>query len=297
MRKQFVKTIENIILKNKKIFIILGDIGVFGFRKIFKNKPNQILNIGILEQSTISFASGLAKIGFIPVVHTIATFLIERAFEQIKIDFGYQKLPGNLVSIGASYDYAAMGCTHHCPADVNLMKNIPNTEIIVPGTSEEFNILFKSNYMNKKLTYFRLSEYENNVSFKVKFAKANVIKKGKKATIIAVGPVLNLLSKITDKYDVNLIYYTTIAPFDYKTLDKIIKKKEKILIIEPFYQGSILTEIFKIKNNNFCKIDTISVPLNFIHNYGTKENIDKSIGFNEKNIEKKIKELIYDKAK
>ena len=36
MRKQLVKTIESLIKRNSKMFIILGDIGVFGFRKIFK---------------------------------------------------------------------------------------------------------------------------------------------------------------------------------------------------------------------------------------------------------------------
>ena len=290
MRKQLVKTIEN-----KKLFLILGDIGVFGFRKIFKDRPKQIINIGILEQSTISFASGLAKIGMVPVVHTIATFLIERAFEQIKIDFGYQKLSGNLISIGASYDYAAMGCTHHCPADVNLLKNIPNTEIIIPGTSDEFNSLFMSNSMNKKLSYFRLSEHENEVSYKVKFGKAKILKRGRKATIICVGPVLNLTLKATKHFDVNLIYYTTVSPFDYETLRKIIKKREKLLIIEPFYQGSVLQEILKIKGNYFFKIDNISVPLNFIHNYGSKDEIDKSIGFNEENIKTKLKKLINEK--
>jgi transketolase len=156
MRKQFVNTIKEIIKKNKKLFIVLCDIGVFGFREIFQKFNKQIINIGILEQSTISFSAGLSKCGFIPVVHTIAPFLVERALEQIKIDYGYQKLRGNLVSVGGSYDYSSLGCTHHCPGDINILKSIPEIEIIVPGCSREFDKLFKLLYSNKKLTYFRL---------------------------------------------------------------------------------------------------------------------------------------------
>ena len=128
MRKQFVKTVEDILDKDKKLIVLLGDIGVFGFRNSFEKYPERVYNIGILEQSTIGMAAGLAMHNFIPVIHTIAPFIVERSFEQIKNDFGYQQLGGNFVSVGNSYDYAALGCTHHCPADVGILKNIPEKE-------------------------------------------------------------------------------------------------------------------------------------------------------------------------
>ena len=64
--------------------------------------------------------------------------MVDRAFEQLKLDFGYQKLNGNFISVGGSYDYAALGCSHHCPEDINLMKNIPITV-------EEIESLMKRN--------------------------------------------------------------------------------------------------------------------------------------------------------
>jgi deoxyxylulose-5-phosphate synthase len=150
MRKQFVETVENLFSKNQNLVLLLGDISVHGFRLSFENYKSQIYNIGILEQSTIGLAAGLAKTNLIPIVHTIAPFLIERSYEQLKIDFGYQKLGGNFVSVGASYDYAALGCTHHCPADVSSLLNIPNFEIAVPGNANEFDSLFdeRSPYRN-----------------------------------------------------------------------------------------------------------------------------------------------------
>ena len=98
-----------------------------------KKHPLRAHNIGILEQSTIGLAAGLSLAGHFPIVHTIAPFLVERAYEQIKIDLGYQQLGSNLVSVGGSYDYAGLGCTHHCPADVGILNKIPGIEIIVPG--------------------------------------------------------------------------------------------------------------------------------------------------------------------
>ena len=190
MRKQLINTVESILEVNQKATLLLGDIGVFGFRNSFKNHPARVYNIGILEQSTISLASGMAITGLIPIVHTIAPFLVERAFEQLKLDFGYQNLGGNFISVGASYDYAALGPTHHCPRDIQLLLTIPNMEIIVPGTSKEFHKLFMESYDNKNPTYFRLSEYENEESYDVNFGKGVLVKKGKNATIICFGNTL-----------------------------------------------------------------------------------------------------------
>jgi transketolase len=291
MRKQFAKTTEELVKKNKKLILLLGDISVFNFRHLLKKYPLRAINIGILEQATISFAAGLSKIGFTPIVHTIAPFIAARAFEQLKIDFGYQKLAGNFITIGSSYDYAALGCTHHAPEDVNLMKNIPGMQIIVPGCSDEFDQLFKQSFNNNSANYYRLSECENKKNYSVKFGKANILQTGDKATIITFGPVLNYIEEFIGKYDVNLLYYTTIRPFDKKIFKKINKKSGKFLIIEPFYSGTVHTEIHQALKKK-CLIESISIPYKFLNKYGSRNDHDISLGFTSKNIEKKIKKLI-----
>ena len=218
MRKQLVKTVESLLVKDEKLVVLLGDIGVFGFRKAFETFPTRVYNIGILEQSTIGMAAGLSMTGLIPLVHTIAPFLVERCTEQLKDDFGYQKLGGNFVSVGASYDYASLGGTHHCPGDVGILKNIPGMEIVVPGTASEFDQLFSQSYADGKPTYYRLSERENIESYDVEFGKANIIKKGDKATVIAVGPPLKPVLEACKDEDVTILYYTTVAPFDANVL-------------------------------------------------------------------------------
>jgi transketolase len=292
MRNQFTKTVTKLFNKDKKIFLILGDIGVFGFQNLLKKKPLRALNIGILEQATISFAAGLSKIGFVPIVHTIATFMVDRAFEQLKLDFGYQKLNGNFISVGGSYDYAALGCSHHCPEDINLMKNIPTMQIVVPGNSIEFNQLFNQSYKKKLPKYFRLSSEENKLNLNVKFGKANILNQGKKVTVIAIGPVLNFIYEECIKMNLNLIYYTTIRPFDYNVLKKIKNKTEKIIIIEPFYEGSITNNVINFFSKKRLQIESISIPYNFLTNYGSKQEHDEKLGFNKKNFIIKVKNLI-----
>jgi len=269
MRKQFVKTVEKILTINKKVVLLLGDISVFGFRDSFKNHPSRVYNIGILEQTTVSVAAGLNMAGLIPVVHTIAPFITERCVEQIKNDFGYQKLGGNIVSIGASYDYASLGCTHHCPADVPILKNIPDVQIVVPGSSEEFDTLFNQSFDNNKITYFRLNEKENENKIPiVQFGMANVIKNGTLGTIIVVGPLLDKVIKAAKNLDVTIIYLTTLRPFDTETIKRNLVG-DKILICEPYYSGAITEDVIQA-----C---TRAVKIEFLGVLGTGSDLSSDI--------------------
>ena len=291
MRKQFVKTVESILGQDEKAILLLGDIGVFGFKKAFETFPDRVFNIGILEQSTVGLAAGLSMQGFVPVVHTIAPFLIERSLEQLKNDFCYQNLGGNFVSVGASYDYATLGCTHHCPGDVGMLKNIPGMEIVLPGNAEEFDKLFRQSYANGKPTYFRLSEKQNSKNYEVKFGKAEIVKKGKLATIIAVGPMLELAMMASEGLDVTILYYTTVIPFDKKTL-KENSESGKILLCEPYYAGALLPEILETLSSKPISIESVGVPSRMMTNYGTACEHDEAIGFTYKNIREKLLKLI-----
>ncbi len=293
MRKQFVTTVEQILDNNDKSVLLLGDIGVFGFRNSFKKHPSRVYNIGILEQSTIGVAAGLAKVGMIPVVHTIAPFLVERAYEQLKIDFGYQGLNGNFVSVGASYDYASLGPTHHCPADASVLKNIPNMQVVIPGNSSELNTLFNQAYNNGLPTYYRLSEHENKTQVDVVIDAANVIKVGTEATIICVGNMLDPVIEAVKYFDVTILYYTTVSPFDTDTLSRYFN--ENIIVCEPYYVGALNYEINEEFINKKHRILNIGVPHRFLTNYGTKEEHDYDLGLDMMSIRSRIKQFIWSK--
>ena len=291
MRKQFVQTVEKLLSEDERIVLLLGDIGVFGFRNSFQKHPKRVYNIGILEQSTVSLAAGMSMTGLIPVVHTITPFVVERCVEQLKNDFCYQKLGGNFISVGGSYDYAALGCTHHCPADVGILRNLPGMEIVVPGTAEEFDLLFQQGYANNRPTYYRLSERENPYGFDVTFGKAIVVQEGSCATVVAVGPALKPVLEAVKGLDVTVLYYSCVAPFDQATL-KNYCTSEKVLVCEPYYSGNLTSDIIRAMWPVKILVDCMGVPLEFLCNYGSAEEHDESIGFTSFNIRKRLEDLI-----
>lgn len=278
MRKQFFATLLNLFPEDERLFLLLGDIGVHGFRSLLTDFPKRALNIGILEQSMIGVAAGLAGEGFIPIVHTIAPFMIERAYEQIKIDLAYQGLGANLVSVGASYDYAGLGCTHHCPADVSLMYNIPGARIILPGSAEEFDLAFRSFY-SSGLNYFRVSEEgHQNRSYGMGFVNIQENSSTSNATVF-VGPSARF-------YDVNSItssqsiwYLNYIDAAINLTLPKGIKVCK---IIEDFYSGPV-EDLIK-KWNPSVVVETLSPERKFLDTYGTRGGAYENVGLSQMHV-------------
>ena len=124
MRRAFGKFINELAKKDKKIILIVGDIGYGIFDDFRKNHPKRFFNLGICEQSIISAASGVALEGLKPWVYTITPFLIERPFEQIKLDINQQKVNVKLVGYA---DYPTLGPTHselNAKKMMSLFKNI-----------------------------------------------------------------------------------------------------------------------------------------------------------------------------
>ena len=159
-------------------------------------------------------------------------------------------------------------------------------QILTPGTSAEFNSLMLSTYNNGSPTYTRLSEYENTESYDVEFGKAHVIKQGREATVICFGNMLSTVVKACENLDVTILYYTTVIPFDIDTL--INNFNERLIICEPFYQGSINHEITNGLQKYKYNIHNIGIPRKFLLNYGTKEQHDNKLGLNVEGVKNKI---------
>ena len=291
MRKEFVKVMADELSENPNCTLILGDIGVFGHRESFTLYPERVMNIGILEQSMVSFAAGMAVAGMTPTIHTIAPFLVERAFEQIKIDFGYQKIGGNFVSVGASIDYAALGATHHCPGDVALLLNIPEAEIYIPGTAQEFSLLFKKACRNERISYFRLSESVNVTSIEPTFQRGKLLKFGKSLTVLVIGPMLDIVMEASIGLDITILYYNTVSPFDAELILSNVDSG-KLLIIEPFYEGTLVPVIQNYFRNSAIVIRTKGIPKKFVTQYGNMKEHFQSMGLNPEGIRYEMEKFI-----
>ena len=267
MRQAFADTMYEIGLEDERLVVLVGDISHNVLQPFAQACPGRYYNVGIMEPTIVGMAAGLAISGLKPVVHTIAPFLIERSFEQIKLDFGYQELNGTFISVGGAFDYSGLGCSHHTYADCALMKSIPKSVVICPASRSEFKQLFVQAH-GKHLAYFRLSEKHGSSLGEVELGKAVRVKVGDLVTIVAVGPQLKTALD-ANILGAEIIYVHTLKPLDIGCIGRSVSKTGRCVVLEEHSEvGSVADEIRRAG----CLVENICIPDEFQRGYGTRQD-------------------------
>ncbi len=286
-----IRSVGDMIEREADTCLLLVDIGVWALRNVISKYSDRVLNAGIYEDGLISIAAGMSMQSIIPTVYGISPFIVERALEQIKLDFAYQKVGGNFITTGASYDFSTLGYSHYCPEDLSILGSIPGVEFVAPGSPEEFSKLFKELHRDDKPTYFRCSDHCNSETFDVRFGKANVIREGKEGTVIAVSTTMDIVMEACKDKDVTILYYTTLLPFDRETLGAHYNNG-KVMVVHPFLEGSLHYDIIKSFEGKMCSITEVGVKKDIFRNYGTKQDNDVYTGLTVENVRVKMEKMI-----
>jgi transketolase len=291
MRAQAADTVCELFAADERVAVVLAEISVERFQPAFRHDPRRALNVGIMEQTMVGVAAGFALEGFHPVVHTITPFVAERALEQLKLDFANQELGGLVITVGASYDYAAEGTTHHAPGDVQALLTIPGVEVLVPGAAAEVDALIRGTYANGRITYLRTQTAGNDRPRPVEHGRLHVERRGGAATVIAIGPMLDRTLAAVDGLDVTVLYATTLAPFDADTLARELAG-ETVVVVEPFHAGTMAATVSEALDGRAVALHAVGVPRAVIRSYGTAEEIDADLGLDARGLREQLARLV-----
>ena len=158
MRKPFLETLTELAEKDKRVVLIIGDVG-FSFIELYKEKfPNQFLNTGACEQSMMGIAAGMANVGFRPYVYTMKNFILLRPHEQVRNDIGFANANVKVFGVGGSEAYRFLGASHNLfpGEEEDILKHIPNLNCYFPKTEEETKEMMQQEYERKGPAYFSI---------------------------------------------------------------------------------------------------------------------------------------------
>lgn len=129
--------------KDKRIRLIVGDLGYKLFDQHRQDYPDRFLNTGAAEMSMMGIAVGMAQEGLKPFVYSITTFLLYRPFETIRNYVDHERAPVRLVGSGRDDSYKHDGFSHHCYDAPKVLELFPNIESLWPDTKEQIPDLVK----------------------------------------------------------------------------------------------------------------------------------------------------------
>lgn len=275
MRDRFARVTSALLDEDPRVAVVLAEIGVAAFSRAMRRHPDRVINVGIREQLMISVASGLALAGLRPIAHSYAPFLVERPFEQVKLDLSHQGVGAVLVSIGASYDSPEAGRTHQAPEDVALLSTLPDWRIQIPGHADEAEVLLRDAVSGDGNVYLRLAAQVNATPMPIAADRSHIVRRGSRATVIAVGPMLDRTLEATADLDLTVIYAATVRPFDVDTLRAEVHAPA-VVLVEPYLQGTSALWISEALRDVPHRLLSIGVRRMEHRHYGTPEQHDEA---------------------
>ncbi|MFJ5303509.1 transketolase family protein [Streptomyces sp. NPDC088350] len=240
MRDRFAPVVSRLLDEEPRLAVVLAEIGRDGFAEAQVRHPDRVINVGIREQLLVGAGAGLALTGMRPIVHTFAGFLVERPFEQLKLDLGHQDVGAVLVSAAASFDWPAGGFTHMAPGDVALLDTLDGWTVHVPGHPDEAETLLRHAVAaGDDKVYVRLSVQSNTEALPVDGEHFLTVREGRAGVVVAVGPMLDAVLAATENLDITVLYASTVRPFDATALRRATRTAgTDVALVEPYLAGT-----------------------------------------------------------
>jgi transketolase len=294
MRERFIATASELLDHDPHLAVVLADISADQFGRAAARHPGRVINVGIREQLLIGVAGGLALAGLRPIAHTFPSFLIERPFEQVKLDLGHQDAGAVLVSSGASYDMSSMGRTHQAPGDVALLDTLDGWTIHVPGHPDEAEVLLRHASAGNGRVYLRLSGESNPEPRAVTPGRFEVVRSGQAGTVIAVGPMLQPVLNAVKDLDVTVLYAVTVRPFDAVTLRQAVgaSASTDVVLAEPYLAGTSNREVDEALLDVPHRVLGLGVGRAELRRYGTPADHAAAHGLDATSLRRRISAVL-----
>jgi len=273
-RDRFYRIVPQLLAEHPDTALVLAQIGL-GYLDPVASEPvrDRIVNVGIREQLMVGVAGGLALTGIRPIVHSFAAFLLERPFEQVKLDLGHQGSGAVLVSAGGSYNWPGGGETHFGHRDVALLDTLDGWTVQVPGHPDEAETLLRQAIAGQGRSYLRLDGASNEQARDVSDGRLQVLRRGSAASVVAVGPMADRVLAATEGLDVTVLYAATVRPFDAQTLRATLAEPD-VVLVEPYLRGTSVAEVSRALTDRRHRVLGLGVGQRELRRYGTVEQHD-----------------------
>ncbi len=241
MRTAFIETLFELALHDKRINLIVGDLGFGVVTRFMEELPKQFVNAGVAEQNMTGLATGMALSGKIVFTYSIANFPVIRCLEQIRNDVCYHNVNVKIVAVGGGMAYGSLGMTHHATEDLAIMRTLPNMIVVAPNDPIEVRHAVRAIVACDGPCYLRLGRTGEPILHTsepvFELGKAITLRTGNDITLIATGGLLqetviasDMLSKLG--IQARILSMHTLKPLDTGTILAAASETVAIFTIE-----------------------------------------------------------------
>ncbi|MET7418853.1 transketolase C-terminal domain-containing protein [Dactylosporangium sp. NPDC005555] len=191
-RTAYRDALMDLAASDPRVICLDSDTG--GLEDTFAERfPDRYINVGIAEANLMTVAAGLARRGFIPYVHTMATFATMRAAEFLKVDVVGNRLPVRVIATHGGLSAAHFGTTHFALEDLAVARALADLAVVVPGDGRQIAAATRQLHELPGPVYLRLGRSATPVppgpAPEFRLGEARTLREGTDVTIVATGPM------------------------------------------------------------------------------------------------------------
>lgn len=280
MRKEFINSLIEYSKANETPYLLTGDLGYSVLEPYQELYPEKFINVGIMEQSMMSIAAGLASQGNKVFAYSISNFATFRALEQLRLDIAFHKLDVCVVGVGTGFQYGAAGYSHWALEDLAIVSSLEKFKIFCPSDSKSTYNAVLSFLQNGGPTYLRLGKSSLNLTdrFESTYLIPNVriFGAGNKFILSHGALVQEIIQHRSFNPSIfSLVVFDEIGPMLSEEFKSLIKGSRWIKVIEDVvFSGSLGSRVCR-----FLAENNLNVSFKWI---GVKGTTLKSAGGSEK---------------
>ncbi|MBR4462240.1 MAG: transketolase family protein [Erysipelotrichaceae bacterium] len=261
-RNAYGEKLAQLVQENENIVVLDADL-TKSTKTVEAKKvcPERHFNAGIAECNMMGMAAGLAASGKTVFASSFAIFATGRAFEIIRNSICYPHLNVKVCATHAGLSVGEDGASHQSIEDVALMRVLPNMRVFVPCDQYEAKAVIEHVSKIDGPCYVRLGRgkvedvYNENTVFD--FDKVDVLRKGNKTVLFAMGLMVQEALKAAEELDATVVNVSTIKPLDEESVLELLRTHEKAYALE---EHSIIGGLFSAIAEAKAKTD-ITTPL------------------------------------
>ena len=225
--EQFLTNLGNMLANDPDVVYLDADL-MFAFGAglwdLVKKYPDRVLRCGIAKANMVGTAAAMSVMGMKPIIHSFASFVTRRAFDQIFLSGAYGRKTLNIIGSEPGYKQTYWGGTHMAFEDIAMMRTVPNAKIFDIVDGVQFNKLLSQTVNMEGIYYYRtpladnIAVYDESSEFEI--GKGIVLKEGSDATIIACGRLVTLSLQAAELLEAQGIHARVVDMFTVKPLDE-----------------------------------------------------------------------------
>ncbi len=242
LREAFWSELAEVMPDHPRVVVLDGDLANSTRADLVEERvPERFIEMGIAEQNMLGVAAGLAAMGWLPYVSSLACFAVSRALDPIRVLIAQPGLSVKIIGGYSGLMIGTAGKTHQEVEDVAVMRAMPGMTVLAPADEHEARGVARALIGHQGPAYVRLTRNPSaqvfNTGHTFTIGPVATLREGTDVTVFSTGVqsarALQAACRLQERgISAHVVHVPTIKPLDAQGIVAAASRTGKVVTTE-----------------------------------------------------------------